>query len=117
VSRLRAEGRIALAGAMEHATPVSVSSSGEITLQLESTGEVFQQPLVANSSDVLAVIGSLLDGSTRLTVRLADRAPDDSPSSRRFTEEGVRRERLSMLRKKDATLDAAVEALDLELME
>jgi len=117
VSRLRAEGRIALAGAMEHATPVSVSSSGEITLQLESTGEVFQQPLVANSSDVLAVIGTLLDGSTRLTVRLADRAPDDSPSSRRFTEEGVRRERLSMLRKKDATLDAAVEALDLELME
>src|SRR6185437_5812993 len=50
----------ALGGAMEHATPVSVSSSGEVTLELESTGEVFQQPLVANASDVLAVIGSLL---------------------------------------------------------
>ena len=117
VSRLRAEGRLALAGALEHAAPISVSSAGEITLELESTGEVFQQPLVANTSDVLAVVGTLLGGSTRLTVRLADRAPDDDPSSRRFTEEGVRRDRLSMLRKKDATLDAAVEALDLELME
>jgi hypothetical protein len=63
------------------------------------------------------VIGALLSGATHLTVRLADRAADDSPPSRRFTEEGVRRDRLSMLRKKDATLDAAVEALDLELME
>ncbi|HEV2179904.1 MAG TPA: DNA polymerase III subunit gamma/tau, partial [Gemmatimonadaceae bacterium] len=117
VSRLRAEGRMALAGALEHAAPISVSSTGEITLELESTGEVFQQPLVANTSDVLAVVGTLLGGATRLTVRLADRAPDDAPSSRRFTEEGVRRDRLSMLRKKDATLDAAVEALDLELME
>lgn len=108
---------MALAGAVEHAAPVSVSGTGDITLELASTGEVFHQPLVASASDVLAVIGSLLDGATRLTVRLADRAPDDAASPRRFTEEGVRRDRLSMLRKKDATLDAAVEALDLELME
>ncbi|HEX6816079.1 MAG TPA: DNA polymerase III subunit gamma/tau [Gemmatimonadaceae bacterium] len=117
VSRLRAEGRMALAGAMEHAKPVSVSTAGDITLELESTGELFHQPLTTNAPEVLSVIGALLSGATHLTVRLADRAADDSPPSRRFTEEGVRRDRLSMLRKKDATLDAAVEALDLELME
>ena len=116
-SRLRAEGRMALAGAVEHATPVSVSSAGEITLELEPAGEVFQQPLAANASDVLLVIGTLLSGATRITARLANRTPDDAPSSRRFTEESVRHERLSMLRKKDPTLDAAVETLDLELME
>jgi len=66
---------------------------------------------------VLSVIGALLDGATRLTVRLADQGPDELPSARRFTEESVRRDRLSMLRKKDPTLDAAVETLDLELME
>ncbi len=117
VSRLRAEGRMALAGAVEHAKPVSVSTAGDITLELESTGELFHQPLTTNASEVLSVIGALLSGATHLTVRLADRAADDSPPSRRFTEEGVRRDRLSMLRKKDATLDAAVDALDLELME
>jgi len=116
-SRLRAEGRMALAGAVEHARPTSVSSAGEIVLELESTGELFQQPLAANASDVLAVIGTMLSGATRLTVRIADRASGEAPGSRRFTEESVRRERLSMLRKKDPTLDAAVETLDLELME
>ena len=117
VSRLRAEGRMALAGAVEHARPVSVSASGEIVLELESAGEVFQQPLASNAPEVLSVIGALLDGAARLTVRLADQGPDELPSSRRFTEESVRRDRLSMLRKKDPTLDAAVETLDLELME
>ncbi|HSC33617.1 MAG TPA: DNA polymerase III subunit gamma/tau [Gemmatimonadaceae bacterium] len=117
VSRLRAEGRMALAGAVEHARPVSVSASGEIVLELESAGEVFQQPLASNAPEVLSVIGALLDGAARLTVRLADQGPDVLPSSRRFTEESVRRDRLSMLRKKDPTLDAAVETLDLELME
>ncbi|HEX5179385.1 MAG TPA: DNA polymerase III subunit gamma/tau [Gemmatimonadaceae bacterium] len=117
VSRLRAEGRMALAGAVEHARPVSVSAAGEIALELESAGEVFQQPLASNAPDVLSVIGALLDGATRLTVRLADQGPDELPSARRFTEESVRRDRLSMLRKKDPTLDAAVETLDLELME
>lgn len=117
VSRLRAEGRMALAGAVEHARPVSVSTAGEIVLELESTGELFQQPLTTNASDVLSVVGTMLSGATRLSVRTADRPSDEPAGSRRFTEESVRRERLSMLRKKDPTLDAAVETLDLELME
>ena len=116
VSRFRAEGRMALAGALDHARPVSVSNAGEIALELESAGEIYKEPLAANAAEVLSVIETLVAGATRVSVRLAEQ-PDQSPSARRFTEESVRRERLSILRKKDPTLDAAVDTLDLELME
>jgi hypothetical protein len=117
VSRFRAEGRMALAGALDHARPVSVSNAGEIALELESAGEIYKEPLAANAAEVLSVIETLVAGATRVSVRLAEQPADQSPSGRRFTEESVRRERLSMLRKKDPTLDAAVDTLDLELIE
>ncbi|HXE61597.1 MAG TPA: DNA polymerase III subunit gamma/tau [Gemmatimonadaceae bacterium] len=117
VSRLRAEGRMNLAGAVDHTHPVSVSNGGEITLELPSTAEFFREPLTAQSAEILSVIGTLVAGATRLTVRLAAAPAADAPSTRRFTEESVRRDRLSMLRKKDPTLDAAVDTLDLELLE
>ncbi|MGH7647050.1 MAG: DNA polymerase III subunit gamma/tau [Gemmatimonadaceae bacterium] len=117
VSRLRAEGRMNLAGALDHARPVSVSNAGEIVLELVSTADFFRDPIVDYAADILSVIGTFVAGATRLTVRLADPPAADSPSARRFTEESVRSDRLSMLRKKDPTLDAAVEKLDLELMD
>src|SRR6185437_477199 len=117
VSRLRAEGRMNLAGAVDHTHPVSVSNGGEITLELPSAAEFFREPLTAQSAEILSVIGTLVAGATRLTVRLAAAPAADAPSTRRFTEESVRRDRLSMLRKKDPTLDAAVDTLDLELLE
>jgi hypothetical protein len=44
-------------------------------------------------------------------------APSADQTPRRVTEESVRSERLAMLRKRDPSLDIAVDALDLELLD
>ena len=117
VSRLRTEGRMAIAAALEHARAVAVSPAGEIALELEATGEFYRQPLADSAADVLSVIGTFFTGATRLVVQVADRTDAEAPKARRFTEESVRLERLAMLRKRDPALDAAVETLDLELLD
>jgi DNA polymerase-3 subunit gamma/tau len=117
VSRLRTDGRMALAAALEHVQPIAVSASGEITFELEPTGEIYQQPIAASAADVLSAVGTMFTGASRLVVRVGERPAGDEPAARRFTEESVRVERLAMLRKRDPTLDAAVETLDLELLD
>lgn len=115
IARVRADGRAFLAAALEHGLPTAVSGRGEITLELEGGGALYQQPIAAGAADVLAAVGAFFTGATKLQVRVADTATPTPPS--RLTEEGVRNERLAMLRKRDPTLDAAVDTLDLELLD
>jgi hypothetical protein len=61
-------------------------------------------------------VAVLFPGATRLLVRVAP-APSADQTPRRVTEESVRSERLAMLRKRDPSLDIAVDALDLELLD
>src|SRR6185437_11297209 len=116
VSHVRAEGRAVLAAALHRALPVAVSGRGEIILELEAADAAYEQPITSGSIDVLAAVAALFDGATRLQVRVAPaRSADQAP--RRVTEESVRSERLAMLRKRDPSLDIAVDALDLELLD
>jgi DNA polymerase-3 subunit gamma/tau len=119
IARLRTDGRQVLAAALEHALPTAVSGRGEITLTLEGTATLYQQPIAAGAADVLAAIGTLFTGAARVQVRVDETAPVTGAADppRRLTAEGVRSERLAMLRRRDPTLDAAVDALDLELLE
>jgi len=116
MEHVRAEGRAVLAAALHRALPVAVSGRGEIILELEATDAAYEQPITSGSIDVLAAVAALFDGATRLQVRVAPaRSADQAP--RRVTEESVRSERLAMLRKRDPSLDIAVDALDLELLD
>jgi len=114
---VRAEGRAVLAAALHRALPVAVSGRGEITLELEAADAAYEQPITSGSIDVLAAVAALFDGATRLQVRVAPARSADQAPPRRVTEESVRSERLAMLRKRDPSLDIAVDALDLELLD
>jgi hypothetical protein len=116
VSYVRTEGRAVLAAALQRALPVAVSARGEITLELDAADAAYEQPITSGSADVLAAVAVLFTGATRLQVRVAP-APSAEQTPRRVTEESVRSERLAMLRKRDPSLDIAVDALDLELLD
>jgi len=116
VTRVREVGRSLLAASLVHATPVSVSPRGEIVLELDAANAVHEQGIARGAADILAAIGALFSGATRVDARLAaSTGPAAAP--KRLTAEAVKGERLASLRKRDAALDAAVEALDLELLE
>lgn len=96
--------------------PVAVSARGDVTLELES--DLHQQAIVSGMEDVLAGIRAFFAGATRIIVRVAStNGPIADSAPRRLTEEAVKEQRLSLLRKRDPALDAAVDALDLELLE
>ena len=107
-----------LVSALEHALPVAVTGQGTITVQLDQPNEIFERAIETGAADILTAISSLFDGAVKLVVRRVDAsatATADAP--RRLTEEEMRRERAQVLRKKDPTLDAAIEELDLELLD
>jgi DNA polymerase III subunit gamma/tau len=118
VDRVRSMGRPMLVSALEHALPVAVSAQGTITVQLEQPNEIFEKTIESGAADVLSALAGAFDGATKLIVRRVEspNAPAaDGP--RRLTEDQARQERAQMLRKKDPALDAAIEELDLELLE
>jgi hypothetical protein len=118
IARVRDDGRGVLAAALEHAIPIGVSGRGEITVELEPGGAIYQQPIAGGAADVLSAVGTLFTGATRLSVSapaMEALTPDAPPA--RLTEEGVRGERLALLRRRDPVLDLAVEVLDLELLD
>jgi DNA polymerase-3 subunit gamma/tau len=118
IDKVRSVGRPMLVSALEHALPVAVSGQGVITVQLEQPNEIFEKAIESSAAEVLTAVAASFDGASRLIVRRAEQtsAPAaDAP--KRLTEDQARREREQMLRKKDPALDAAIEELDLELLE
>ena len=116
IARLRANGRHLLAVALEQTMPIAIGGRGEVTLELEAPADVDARWLQNAAAEILTEIGTMFAGATRLTVRTGARAAvTDAP--KRLTEEGLRADRLAMLRQRDPALDAAVDALDLELLD
>jgi hypothetical protein len=107
-----------LVSALEHALPVTVTAQGVVTLQLEQPNEIFDKAIESGAADVLTAISSVFDGAARLIVRRAEKPSTATPEPpKRLTDDEVRRERTQTLRKKDPALDAAIEELDLELLD
>lgn len=118
VTRVRSIGRPMLVTALEHALPTAVTSQGAITLQLEQPNEIFEKAIESGAADVLTAIATLFDGATRLMIRRQEPAvAPTTPGPKRLTEDQMRREREEMLRRKDPALDAAIQELDLELLD
>ena len=111
--RLRADGRVMLATLLGDNLPVAVSSAGVVTIEAET--EAAQEGLEAQKEALLAAVATVAPGVERLVVRgAAGAAPRPV---QRLTLEGVREERLGNLRRRDPALDAAIDALDLELLD
>jgi hypothetical protein len=112
------EVRPFLGSALEKAVPVVVNARGEVTLALEVPDEIAEQAIVAGATDVTDVIGRYFDGITRVRLTAPERTTaEPAAAPRRYTAEEVRAERIAILRRRDPTLAAAIDALDLELIE
>lgn len=109
VATVRRGGRALVAQLLEDATPVAVTAAGVVTLDVD--GSLGAQGLSEAEASVLAAIQSAFPGVTKLSLRTADAVP-----RKRYDAESVKAERTATLRR-DPLLDAAITALDLELLE
>lgn len=115
VAHARRSGRTMLATAMEQAIPSAVSARGEVTLQLDEPNEYIEQALASGKDELLAAVRATF--STVASVILRSPGAGTTAPRARLTEETVRSERTAMLRKRDPVLGAAIDALDLELLD
>jgi DNA polymerase-3 subunit gamma/tau len=111
VDRLRATKPM-LASALAHAAPVSVNAAGVVTIELDEPNDIYAHAVNSARADIVGVLRERFAGVERVEVRRDERtvAPP-----KRLTDEMVRAERVASLRRRDPLLDAAIEALDLDV--
>ncbi len=109
---LRAAGKSLAATALEHAAPVAITARGDVTIALDEANPIFEQALETVKGELALLLGQWFAGVQRVTVRAAQ---GGATPPARLTDEMVRTERLSALRRRDPVLGAAIDALDLDL--
>jgi DNA polymerase-3 subunit gamma/tau len=115
VQHVRDEGRAMLAAALQSSSPIGVSAQGVITIQLDEPDAIRAQALENGRAEILAAVRGLFEGAERIVTRVVEGTNAAPP--KRITDESVRTDRVSSLRKRDPVLGAAVDALDLELLD
>ena len=113
-SALRAAGRSVAATALEHAEPVAVNARGEVTVGLDEPNPIYEQALESVKSELVPLLQRWFPGVQRVSVRAKG---GTAPPPTRLTDEMVRSERLTALRRRDPVLGAAIDALDLDLVD
>jgi len=112
VAVMRAAGKSVAATALEHAAPAAVNARGDVTLALDEANPIYEQAIETVKADLVSALRQWFPGVQRLLVRTPEGAT--TPPTR-LTDEMVRSERIAVLRRKDPVLDAAIDALDLDL--
>jgi DNA polymerase III subunit gamma/tau len=108
------ENRMILAPFLEQAVPSAISASGALTVRAEDVASA--DALETGKADMLAVVRAIFPAIERIVIaRPEGAAPSGAP--RRVTEEEIREQRIASLRKRDPVLGAAIDALDLELLD
>jgi len=115
VEKLASE-RPTLATALRHASPVAVNAQGDVSIQLDEPNDFYEQALENGRADILGPLRAWFGGVQRLVVRRRE-GSSGAAAPRRLTNEEVRLEQLAALRRKDAVLGAAIDALDLDVVE
>jgi len=99
--------------ALASALPVALSATGVVTVELQEANDTYLQALESGREDALAALRVVAPHASRLVVR----APEAPAAVERLTTEGVRAERIASLARRDPALGAAIEALDLDLVD
>ena len=110
---LKGQGRSMLAAILARVQPTAVTASGLLTIECDDPADY------AVVADGLPQITESLRAALPFVTRVQVKPPPDgAPASRqRLTTETVKQERVAALSKQDPVLGAAVDALDLELLE
>jgi hypothetical protein len=90
-----------------------VSAKGDVTLRLDEPNEFHAQAIAEKGAEVVKVLGEWFSGVARVAVA----AGESAGTPRRLTDEMIRNERLAALRKRDPVLGAAIDALDLDVVD
>jgi hypothetical protein len=113
VEQVRAGGRGMVASALNEATPNAVTAGGVITIGVAS--DALADALQGGNDAILAALRAVFDGVAKITVQAVT---DGQAAGRgRLTAEDVIADRVANLRKRDPLLNAAIDALDLRLIE
>jgi DNA polymerase-3 subunit gamma/tau len=111
---LKGQGRGMLAALLDRVQPTAVTAGGLLTLECDDPGDY---PVVTDGlPQVTDALRAVMPAITRVQVKPPADGVPDAPRAR-LTTEGVKQERVAALSKQDPVLGAAVEALDLELLE
>lgn len=116
VERVRVSGKALLGAALAAAAPEAITRNGLLTVKLDEPNDFHAKAIEQASADVVAILAEWFDGIDRIAL-FRQPLPPDQEKPRRVTDEMVRSERLSSLRRRDPVLDAAIDALDLDLAE
>jgi hypothetical protein len=103
-----------IAGLLEHAIPSGVTANGVLTLQLDNGA--LPDGLVKRANELTDALSPHVPGITRLIVRAPEGKTRGVPP-KRMTAESVKADTLASLRKRDPVLAAAIESLDLDLVD
>jgi DNA polymerase-3 subunit gamma/tau len=115
VEHLKADGKpLILIAALKHARPVAVTARGDVAIELDEPNDIYDRAVSDGCPDVRVVLRSWFAGVERVFLRRDERA-GAAPPPKRLTNEMVRAERLASLRKRDPLLEAAIDALDLDV--
>ena len=106
--------RMLLAPFIEQAVPSAMSATGVLTVRADD--EAAADALEMAKADMLAVVKGMFPAVERVVIARPN-GPSVSGSHRRVTEEEIREQRITSLRKRDPVLGAAIDALDLELLD
>jgi DNA polymerase-3 subunit gamma/tau len=114
-AEVRARSRF-LGEALANTTPVALDPSW-LTVSLTDPNPLFTERLQAQAGIVEEVLQRVTGRSLRL--RIAAAAPGDAPAppARALSEASIKADRLRGFRAKDPALDAAADALDLEIVD
>jgi len=105
--------KVMLASFLESAFPAAMSAAGLLTIRAEDAPSADALELAKN--DLLAIVKTVFPGVDRLAITRPEGGAAAAP--RRVTEEEIKTQRMASLRKRDPVLGAAIDALDLELLD
>ncbi|HYL21913.1 MAG TPA: DNA polymerase III subunit gamma/tau [Gemmatimonadales bacterium] len=105
-----------LGALLERAEVVSIDGAA-VSIRPLDTNSVHTEGLERQREALAQLVGRYVTEPVRIKLQGPGSAERSAPRPGRLTEEGARAERLKALRAKDPGLSAAVDALDLELLE
>jgi len=115
VAKVRGEGKRVLASALGHALPVAVTGGGDLTIELDEPNEFLAQAIESARGEILGLLRQWFPDAR--AIRLRQNPEHAAAAPARVTDEMVRTDRLNSLKKRDPTLGAAIDALDLDVVD
>ena len=117
VARAKVSGKALLGAALESAAPVAITKAGDLTITLDEPNDFHAKAIEQARDELVAILSEWFGGirSVRLGRDGAAATPAEKPA--RMTDDMVKAQRLTALRRKAPLLDAAIEVLDLDVVE